>query len=41
MVISRKYSFLDIDRGETDRTVFSDPLIYEEELEKIFGAWIR
>ena len=41
MVVSRKYNVIDIENGTLDRTVFSDPQTYQDELEKIFGrAWL-
>ena len=41
MVIRQKYDVIDVEAGTLERGLFVDPLIYEEELEKIFGrAWL-
>ncbi|PKB74549.1 MAG: hypothetical protein BZY72_01150, partial [SAR202 cluster bacterium Io17-Chloro-G8] len=42
MAVSNKiYNVIDLKTGKLDPRIFSDPDIYQEELEKIFGrAWL-
>jgi phenylpropionate dioxygenase-like ring-hydroxylating dioxygenase large terminal subunit len=41
MKVSQQYDIIDLEKGILDRRIFSDPAIYEEELEKVFGrAWL-
>ena len=40
-VSNKKYNVIDLETGKLDPRIFSDPDIYQEELEKIFGrAWL-
>jgi len=41
MVIVKKHNIIDRETGQLDHRIYSDPDIYQEELEKIFGrAWL-
>ena len=41
MASTPKYVVIDPATGKIDRRIFSDPAIYDEEMEKIFGrAWL-
>ncbi len=36
-----KYDVIDVETGRLDRRIFSDPAVYDDEMEKIFGrAWL-
>ena len=40
MVVNQKYNIVDFEKGLLHRNIFVDDLIYQEELEKVFGrAW--
>jgi phenylpropionate dioxygenase-like ring-hydroxylating dioxygenase large terminal subunit len=40
-MVVQTYNVIDFEKGKLDRTIFSDPDIYQEELEKIFGrSWL-
>jgi 3-phenylpropionate/trans-cinnamate dioxygenase alpha subunit len=42
MAIETKYSVIDLEQGKLNSTIFSDPSIYQDELEKVFGqAWLQ
>ena len=41
MVVTQKYNIIDMEKGLLERSIFTDPRIYQDELEKIFGqAWL-
>ena len=41
MASARKYAVIDAATGKLDRHIFSDPAVYADELERIFGrAWL-
>jgi len=40
-VSNKKYNVIDLKTGKLDSRIFSDPDIYREELEKVFGrTWL-
>ena len=42
MAVSQQYSVIDLEKGKLDSRIYTDPGIYQDELEKVFGrAWLQ
>ena len=42
MVVARRYDVIDMENGNLDSRIFSDPAIYQDELEQVFGrTWLQ
>ena len=41
MVVGQKYNIIDLEKGTLDNSIFTDPDMYQQELEQIFGrSWL-